>query len=74
MGCKCAWRLGLLSSMRLIPCIPQCGALMRSLSDSNLTCSQPWRQPVRSFAPRTSVRDHFRSLPTTQPSGPCSLS
>src|SRR6266702_1948780 len=55
------------------PCVPQCAALVRGLNDSNATCSQPQRPPVRSYMPCRSVRDCFRPIPTTQlHRAPCS--
>ncbi|KAH9038423.1 hypothetical protein EDB84DRAFT_1479223 [Lactarius hengduanensis] len=66
---------GLLSSVRIIPCIPRHTALARSLSNSNPRRSRPRRPPI--FTPCRSMCDRFRSLATTRPSGlqaPYSLS
>ncbi|KAH8994636.1 hypothetical protein EDB83DRAFT_2683103 [Lactarius deliciosus] len=58
---------GLLSSVELIPCVPQHAALARSLSDSNPTFSRLRQPPIRSFVLRRRVRDRLRSLATTRP-------
>ncbi|KAH8997789.1 hypothetical protein EDB86DRAFT_861664 [Lactarius hatsudake] len=51
-----------------VPCIPQCAAFACGLSDSSVTRYRRRQPPVRSFASRRGVRDHFRPPATNQPS------